>query len=241
MKYFILINNEQRGPFEIKDLKDNGLTSASLVWTDGMAQWMPAWQVKELRYILNEPGSVPPEPPKPEEPKPSEPEQKPSEPEPEPIIEPQAMPRPTFGIKSVITVIALALIIIIMAITTPDKRSHQDALKEVVMNVINDEVKTDDNMFEQGIRMVGNFFIGKIADSVLGEMLHVDNYVVVSVGTLNYNGKNHVVSVGIFNHVFTVNEKDVSKAIEKKKKEMENSDIMNGAGMINDLINGLTN
>ena len=52
MKYFIVENNKQSGPFSIYELKDKGITSETLVWAEGMTDWTPAWKVDELRAFL---------------------------------------------------------------------------------------------------------------------------------------------------------------------------------------------
>ena len=67
MNYFIIVNNQQQGPFTIDELKLQGITAETLVWADGMPQWTPAWQVDELKAILqegtNNTTTTPPPPP----------------------------------------------------------------------------------------------------------------------------------------------------------------------------------
>lgn len=52
MTYFILINNQQQGPYTLDELRSRNITSATLVWTEGMADWTPAWQVAELQTLF---------------------------------------------------------------------------------------------------------------------------------------------------------------------------------------------
>ena len=42
MTYFILINNQQQGPYTLDELRSRNITSATLVWREGMADWTPA-------------------------------------------------------------------------------------------------------------------------------------------------------------------------------------------------------
>ena len=44
MTYFIIINNQQTGPYTLEELFDRHITSDTLVWTEGMTNWTPAWQ-----------------------------------------------------------------------------------------------------------------------------------------------------------------------------------------------------
>ncbi len=59
MKYYISNNGGQVGPFEVQDLIANGLNQNSLVWCEGMANWLPATHVPEVAVLLTQ---VPPAP-----------------------------------------------------------------------------------------------------------------------------------------------------------------------------------
>ena len=53
MEYFIIENSKQAGPFSAQELIDNKhITSETLVWAEGLADWTPAWQVEELRVMM---------------------------------------------------------------------------------------------------------------------------------------------------------------------------------------------
>lgn len=61
MKYYIANNGQQIGPFDVQDLLANGLNQSSLVWCEGMANWLPATQVPEVAQLFNQaPPVVPP-------------------------------------------------------------------------------------------------------------------------------------------------------------------------------------
>lgn len=54
MYYFILIDNEQVGPFRIKELleKKIKIKSDTLVWHEGLPDWIEAKYVEELKQLL---------------------------------------------------------------------------------------------------------------------------------------------------------------------------------------------
>jgi TM2 domain-containing membrane protein YozV len=56
VNYYIAENGQQRGPFPPEQLAGQGLRAESLVWADGMAQWLRADQVAELQPVL---GAIP--------------------------------------------------------------------------------------------------------------------------------------------------------------------------------------
>lgn len=71
MQYYISNNGQQAGPFEVQDLIANGLNQSSLVWCEGMANWLPATQVPEVAQLFTQ---APPQPqapqPQPQAPQP---------------------------------------------------------------------------------------------------------------------------------------------------------------------------
>lgn len=64
VQYFVLINNQQTGPFDISKLKEmiynHELSKETLVWSQGMASWGQAASVIELKQYFNQ---APPPPP----------------------------------------------------------------------------------------------------------------------------------------------------------------------------------
>lgn len=66
VKYFVVLNGQQAGPYDLPTLKqmadNNQITKETNVWKDGMANWSQAGQVAELANIF---ASTPPPPPPP--------------------------------------------------------------------------------------------------------------------------------------------------------------------------------
>lgn len=55
--YYLNAQNQQMGPVEKQDLIPCGVTRQTMVWTEGMASWAPAWQVPDLGDLF---ATVPP-------------------------------------------------------------------------------------------------------------------------------------------------------------------------------------
>ena len=51
-QYYLAIDGEQTGPFEVEELVAKGMKADSLVWTAGMADWLPASEVAEVAFFL---------------------------------------------------------------------------------------------------------------------------------------------------------------------------------------------
>lgn len=55
MKYYILYNDENRGPLEIEELEEFGLNPKSRIWAPGWTEWKDADQVEEIQaYFLRQ-------------------------------------------------------------------------------------------------------------------------------------------------------------------------------------------
>ena len=54
MNYFINVNGEKQGPYTVEERRQRHSDSNTLVWTDGMPQWLPAGQVEELKPLFGQ-------------------------------------------------------------------------------------------------------------------------------------------------------------------------------------------
>lgn len=52
IRFYVVLNDEQQGPYTIEHLQKMGLKSDMLVWKAGMADWTPAGEVDVLRDIV---------------------------------------------------------------------------------------------------------------------------------------------------------------------------------------------
>lgn len=187
MEYFILIDGKQIGPIALDKMKEHGVTGNTLVWRHGMDDWKPAGLVPEVAELLRQ--TPPPLPP--EVPPVRQPEEKDEE-----TVEEFGVEEPSFRkyLKYVIPICLLA----VMLFTCPDDAKHRD----VISKKITASVVLDSSEFEPGMRMLGTFFMPAITEMVLNGLFSVSNYGIVSVGTVDGTP----VSVGIFGHVFILQE-----------------------------------
>jgi hypothetical protein len=51
-KYYIVTDNEQKGPYSIEELQELNISLSTLVWNEGMENWVEAKNVPELRNII---------------------------------------------------------------------------------------------------------------------------------------------------------------------------------------------
>lgn len=60
--YYIAINNQSQGPYTPDELRIAGLNAKSLIWHEGLADWVEASQIPELSAYLTKQATPPPSP-----------------------------------------------------------------------------------------------------------------------------------------------------------------------------------
>ena len=228
MKFFVILNNQQEGPYTIAQLAEMGISSETLVWKEGMKDWQPAWTVSELRYILNENTSaktneyrnaystgmqqetaVPPTPP-------STPYREKKKPQNHYLLK-------IFGGL-------VLLLLIIMTLTNPNRESHENAIRTEVSKAVEKATTSNGNdIFSQGFGMMARMLAGNFIDSALDNLFEYHNYLIFSKGTVTIQDKEHTVSYGIFGKVITMNSDDMVKALEGNNPENTSSDEYNSS------------
>ena len=106
--------------------------------------------------------------------------------------------------KLIKTILLLAIVAGIMYYTCPEEEKHVDKLtKEIVETVQEGQNKGDDSDL---LEEIGKALAGTISEKVVHvyvkNQLKVENYTVLNVGKMYYDGEKRVVTIGAFNHVF---------------------------------------
>lgn len=107
------------------------------------------------------------------------------------------------------TLLALLILGGICVATCPDREAHSEALKDLVNQVITAELSGEEE--DAGLAMFGSMIGTGLSGLVIDNMLNVEDYLVCSIGTATYDGETHVVSVGLLNHVFTIDEEKAAQ------------------------------
>lgn len=219
MKYFIVENNRQAGPFSIYELKDKGIGSETLVWAEGMTDWTPAWKVEELRQFLFNTKDTSTPPPVPE----TNGAEKNESPNNEVSFSGNSSRKgnsapPSSSCLKRLFVAFLGLLVsllIAMAVSCPKEQDHKEKIKEKIVLALEQSSAKNNNLFGVGIGLVRHLLSDQILDQVLDEMVNYHNYYIYSKCTINTNGKNKNISYGLFGRVFTINEDDLSHYIDE--------------------------
>lgn len=188
-------------------------------------QWVPAWQVEELRAIL-------------EGKNPADVERQPQEvpfveatpieqtAQQENTVQQQNSPKKNHTGCLLGILIALIALVAVLIITCPKPEQHKDALSGVITKTVNDAVNdstntTGDEFIDNAFRSISNAFAGKVIKTAVDNLVTVDNHIIYSTGKVNYGGKDHIVSLGLLGHIFTVDEDDLQEAAKQYYKQSE--------------------
>ncbi len=118
--------------------------------------------------------------------------------------------------KKLVTTIVVVAVFFALMFTCPDKQAHQTKLKERVNGLINDKLTEEDSSgLGEGLAWFGSMLLSPIMDKALETKLTVDNYVIFSVGKMEFDGKTRTVSFGILNQVFTPSKSQLETSAKK--------------------------
>lgn len=239
MNYFIIVNGAQQGPYTIEELRQRHIDSSTLVWTEGMAQWTPAWQVEELKTLFNENAAndldgIPTPPPTPDNGNAAGygagnaqyvqgPTQANAANAQEALPKKKSMKVWTWIGAAVVAVM------LIMAVSNPSRDEHKQVVKQNITNGVEkglseSENAVSDNPFKAFGSAMIKAFATPFVNSALDNMLQYHNYMFWSTTTIELpvtdsdeSSKTRTVrtSLGIFGKVFTSDEDDIAKAISK--------------------------
>jgi len=234
MEFFIIKNDQQQGPFTLEQLSNMSIMPDTPVWCEGMEDWTTASNVEELKSLVAyapqanaaqstvAPSQATPQPPKwnpqsnnqqqtqynaPQQPYPVTPE---------PFEQKQRKSHTALWV----TLIVLAVMSIILAVTNPDKKAHCRAITNVSKDWIHEKIEDFG-----GTGIVGSILKMGSTQALrysIDQFVDVDNYVLCSVGYIDSGDEKSRVSFGIMGHVFTF---DKNKIDEKLKEAIGLDDL----------------
>lgn len=232
MKYFIIVNDAQQGPYSLDELRLRNISSDTLVWAEGMAQWTPAWKVEELKPLFlnsadgqqNTSTTRPPYA-----------HVNPSESAQHAIPEPQKNGHK--GLK--IFGIVVAVLLLIMAVTNPSKDEHKQVIKENITSglskgLLGDSDNNNDPFVAMGSDIIKSF-AAPVVNETLDNLIEYHNYLFWSTTTITLSDAANVrTSFGIFGKVFTSDESAIADGVAKALNSNGNSITTSHSSVVDD-------
>lgn len=222
MEFFIIMNDQQQGPFTLEQLGGISIMPDTPVWCEGMPDWTPASNVAELQHMVAyAPGatSAPAYPAA--ERQGSQPPQwngakqatktaSTTSQEPESNFE--TKPRKSHTALWV-TLAIVAVLAIILAVTNPKKEDHCRAITNVSRTWMTETVnELGGTGVIGGLVKVGST---QLIRGVVNHVVDVDNYVLFSLGYIDTGAEKSRVSLGIMGHVFTFDKNQIDEKLQE--------------------------
>lgn len=233
MNYFIIVNDQQQGPFTIDELKLRGIAPDTLVWAEGMPQWTPASQVDELKTIFrNEAGGSTATPPPPPldaaRPLPQQPQSAPdSQAETvRQVLEVQAEERKREAEERKkrrrrncrIAAAAAVVLLFILALTNPGEAEHRQAILNRI-DTTTEQIDDIDNptlrSIAKAMTSIGGRAVNEALKTMIDDHLEYHNYLFFSTTTLHSAllDKDMRCSTGWLGHVSASDISDITTQI----------------------------
>ena len=125
--------------------------------------------------------------------------------------------------KLLVFLLVLAVLALIMKATVPSPEKHHEIAKVKLKELFKEKISTWDGIVEliEGDRMEEHMFLEFDTKG-----LKMKDYFVCNAGFLSYKGKDYMLTLGMFNHVFVMTDyvdeiKKVSEKVEEVKEEFE--------------------
>ena len=118
--------------------------------------------------------------------------------------------------KKLLTVVIILLVAVLMALTVPDKQAHKEAMMKAVDEYVSEEAESrfGDNVLTN----IGKNVAVKTIELALNSKLEVHNYLLWNTTSVHLDGKDQLLSVGLFGHVFTFDKDMLRENLEEASR-----------------------
>lgn len=211
MEFFIILNDQQHGPYTIDQLREMGIDANTPVWHKGLDDWTMAADIDELRdmlvYSTNEEEIL-------DQPAPPQWNGR------QHNVANRAMQETPIAAKPKkrhtglwVTLGVIAALAIILTITNPKKDDHCREITNVSRSWVNETIDNfgGDNLIGGVVKSASTWLIRNAVD----ENVKVDNYVLFSIGYIDTGAEKSRVSLGILGNVFTFNKEQLSEKVNE--------------------------
>jgi len=116
--------------------------------------------------------------------------------------------------KLLVLIVLLVLVGLTLVKTHPSREAHKEAVMNVAKAVVNAEMSEKD--MDETLAAIGTMLGISALETYVNTNLIVRERTFYNVGLIIYKGEPWMVSVGVFNHVFTISENDARKVLKDK-------------------------
>ena len=119
--------------------------------------------------------------------------------------------------KKLLTVVIILLIAVLMTQTVPDKKAHKEAMMKSIKEYV-DEKAEEKGFGNNVLTKIGKAVVNTGIEVALNAKLKVHNYYLFNTTSVHLDGKDQLLSVGLFGQVITFDKDMLKERIEKAEK-----------------------
>lgn len=112
----------------------------------------------------------------------------------------------------------LIALLVVAFFTCPPKEKHVEKIASTVSNVVDDETR---GLGKFAISLIDELTGKDIVKRSVDKVITVDDYSLLSLGKVEWQGKEHITSVGVFGMVFTMPEEMMKDKLRKAIKKLD--------------------
>ena len=121
--------------------------------------------------------------------------------------------------KKLLCVFIVLLLAVLMIQTRPDKAQHKEAMMKAIEEYVDEEAK--ERLGDNVLAKLGKDVIVKTAETALNSKLKENNYFLFNTTYVRLQGKDNVLSLGLFGYVFTFNKEMIHEKLDESLKLKE--------------------
>ncbi|WP_028904273.1 MULTISPECIES: hypothetical protein [unclassified Prevotella] len=119
--------------------------------------------------------------------------------------------------KLLVFLCILGVAALVLMVTKPDRQQHLDTIQTVVSKAVSAELR--DYHIDGDLGSVVSMTATAGINQFLNSSLMVREHTFYNIGVISYDNNFQMVSVGVLNHVYTLNEEQARYIIRTKLKE----------------------
>lgn len=121
--------------------------------------------------------------------------------------------------KKLLVVLILLMVAVLMALSRPDKQAHKEAMMKAINEYVEEEAV--DAVGDNVLAKLGKSVVVKTVETALNAKLEENNYLIFNTTSVHLKGKDQILSVGLFGHVFTFDKEMIREKLEEALEAKE--------------------
>jgi hypothetical protein len=121
--------------------------------------------------------------------------------------------------KKILALVIVLLVAVLMVLTKPSRKAHKEAMMTAVKEYVAEEV--EGKFGKNVLTSIGKGFVTKTVEVALSTKLKEHDYLLLNTTYINLDGKEKLLSVGMFGHVFTFDKDMLRENLEEAMKDKE--------------------